>query len=304
METPAWPTLTLSEWADTRDTLHMWTQIVGKVALALNPMANHWWQIALHISARGLTTGLMHSDDRGVEIEFDFVHHQLQVRTTDGRERSVDLEPRTVADFYAAFMRTLDEVGVPVHIYPHPVEIEAAIPFARDETHHSYDPDAALRYWLALVQTHRVLLEFRSRFIGKQSPINFFWGAFDLASTRFSGRRAPKHRGGVPNCPDIVQELAYSHEVSSCGFWPGGADEGAFYSYAYPEPAGFAKSTVPPGVFYDKTLGEFLLPYKAVRTATDPDGTLLRFLQTTYEAAAVLANWDRSALEVDAPAVQ
>ena len=294
-----WPDLTLSRWQDTRDTLHMWTQIVGKVRMGLTPMINHWWQVALYVSARGLTTSLMHAGGRGLEIDFDFVDHVLDLRTTDGQRQRVSLEPRSVASFYAATMAALDKLGVTVHLFARPSEVVEAIPFDLDELHHSYDPDAARRFWLALVQAHRVMLRFRARFIGKVSPVHFFWGGADLAVTRFSGRPAPKHPGGVPNCPDWVQELAYSHEVSSCGFWPAGSEEGAFYAYAYPQPDGFADWAVEPAAaYYDATLGEFLLPYSAVRTASDPDAALLSFFQTTYEAAAELAGWDRAALEV------
>ena len=261
-------------------------------------MLNHWWQVTLYVSARGLTTSLMPTGDRGLEIEFDFVDHVLEFRTTDGARRRVPLEAQSVASFYSATMAALDELGVRVAIYPRPSEVVAAIPFAEDEVHRSYDPDAVRRFWLALVQTHRVMLRFRSGFIGKASPVHFFWGGADLATTRFSGRRAPKHRGGVPNCPDWVQVMAYSHEVSSCGFWPGGGAEGVFYSYAYPEPEGFADWPVEPAeAFYDAELGEFLLPYTAVRTASDPDTMLLEFFQSTYDAAATLGAWDRDALE-------
>ena len=294
----SWPVLTLSEWADTRDTLHMWTQIVGKVRLACEPMINHWWQITLYPSARGLTTSMMPVGTRGLEIEFDFVDHDLVLRTTDGQWRRVKLEPRTVADFYAATMRALTELDVPVSIHSRPVEVETAIPFPDDEQHRSYDGDAARRFWLALVHSTRVMTEFRARFIGKVSPVHYFWGGADLAVSRFSGRTAPKHPGGVPNCPDWVQVLAYSHEVSSCGFWPNGADEGAFYSYAYPTPDGFADAAVEPAAaYFDNALGEFILPYRDVRTAADPDATLLAFLQSTYEAAADLARWPRAELE-------
>jgi hypothetical protein len=294
-----WPDLTLSGWQDTRDTLHLWTQVVGKVRLALNPMINHWWQVPLYVSARGLTTSLMHAGDRGLEIEFDFVDHALDLRTTDGDGRQVPLEPRSVADFYQATMTALDDLGVHVTMVPRPSEVVEAIPFAEDEQHRSYDPAAARRFWRALVQMHGVLLRFRAGFIGKASPVHFFWGGNDVCTTRFSGRPAPRHPGGVPNCPDWVQELAYSHEVSSCGYWPGGSGEGAFYAYAYPEPLGFAGWPVEPAdAFYDAELGEFLLPYTAVRTASDPDATLLSFFQSTYEAAAELAGWDRTALEV------
>jgi hypothetical protein len=261
-------------------------------------MINHWWQVPLYVSARGLTTSLMPTGGRGLEIEFDFVDHVLDLRTTDGERRQVALEPRSVASFYAATMAALEELGVRVHFLARPSEVAEAIPFEEDEVHKSYDADAAHRFWLALVQVHRVLLGFRARFIGKASPVHFFWGGADLCTTRFSGRPAPQHPGGVPNCPDWVQELAYSHEVSSCGYWPGG-EEGAFYAYAYPEPDAFADWPVEPAAaFYDHDLGEFLLPYAAVRTAPDPDAALLAFLQTTYEAAAELARWDRAGLEV------
>lgn len=293
-----WPELTLSRWAETRDTLHLWTQVVGKVRLRLSPMLNHWWQIPLYVSARGLTTSLMHTGGRGLEIEFDFIDHVLDLRTTDGRRRAVALEPRSVADFYAATMAALAELDVTVRRFDYPNEVVEAIRFDQDTQHHSYDAGAAQRFWLALVQAHRVLSAFRSEFIGKASPVHFFWGGADLCTTRFSGRTAPKHPGGVPNCPDWVQELAYSHEVSSCGFWPGGGDEGAFYAYAYPQPDGFAEWPIEPAAaYYDKALGEFLLPYTAVRTAADPDATLLSFFRTTYEAAAELAAWDRASLE-------
>ena len=297
----AWPDLRVSAWEDTRDTLHMWTQVVGKIKLALNPMVNHWWHVPLYVSPRGLTTSLVHTGDRGLEIEFDFVDHRLQVRTTDGAQRDLRLEPRTVASFYEATMTALDELGVRVHVYPRPCEVAEAIPFDKDEVHRSYDAPAARRFWLALVQIHGVLLRFRAGFSGKASPVHFFWGAADLCTTRFSGRSAPKHPGGVPNCPDWVQQLAYSHEVSSCGYWPGADEEGVFYAYAYPEPPGFADWPVEPaGAFYDTELGEFLLPYTAVRTAPDPEATLLSFCQSTYEAAATLGGWDRAALETDA----
>jgi hypothetical protein len=294
-----WPDLTLTAWEDTRDTLHMWTQIVGKVRLALEPMLNHWWQVTLYVSARGLTTSVMHAGGRDVEIEFDFIDHALVLRTSDGKVRTVALEPRTVASFYEATMAALEELDVQVSILPRPVEVAVAIPFAEDDQHRSYDADAVTRFWIALLHSHRVMTRFRGGFIGKSSPVHFFWGGPDLAVTRFSGRRAPKHRGGIPNCADWVQELAYSHEVSSCGFWPAGSSEGAFYSYAYPEPAGFAQRHVEPdAAYYDDTFGEFLLPYTAVRTAADPDATLLAFFQTTYEAAADLGTWPRDELEV------
>jgi len=294
----SWPELTVASWQPTRDTLHIWTQIVGKVRLALEPMLNHWWQVPLYVSGRGLTTSLMHAGDKGLEMEFDFVDHVLHIRTTRGELRQIVLKPQSVADFYAATLIALLEVGVSVPMLARPVEIPEAIPFAEDRVHVDYDAAATGRFWQALVHADRVMKQFRAGFVGKVSPVHFFWGGFDLAVTRFSGRRAPKHPGGVPNCPDWVMELAYSHEVSSCGFWPGGSEEGSFYSYAYPEPLGYAESTVEPrAAYYDPTLREFILSYTAVRTAEDPDTTLLAFLRTTYEAAAELGQWDRGALE-------
>jgi len=294
-----WPELTLSDWDDTRETLHLWTQVVGQVRLALEPMVNHWWQVPLYVSARGLTTSLMHAGGRGIEIEFDFTDHVLELRTSDGQARTVALVPRSVAAFYEATMTALGELGVHVTILARPVEVVEAVPFAIDHEHASYDADAAHRFWLTLLQSQRVMNLFRSRFVGKASPVHFFWGGGDLAATRFSGRRAPKHPGGIPNCADWVQELAYSHEVSSCGFWPGGSAEGSFYAYAYPQPEGFADWPVEPeAAFYDTNLGEFVLPYATVRGAEDADATLLAFFQSTYQAAAELAHWDRAELEV------
>lgn len=294
-----WPELTLAQWEDTRDTLQLWTQVVGKIRMALEPMVNQWWQVPLYVSARGLTTSLMHAGGRGLEIEFDFIEHTLFLRTSDGELRTVGLEPRSVASFYKATMAALDDLGIEVKILPRPQEIPGVvIAFPEDEEHASYDADAAHRFWLALIQAHRVMLQFRARFVGKVSPVHFFWGGADLAVSRFSGRRAPKHPGGVPNCADWVQELAYSHEVSSCGFWPGGDGEGMFYAYAYPAPEGFGDWPVAPdAASYDAGMGEFVLPYAAVRRSDDPDAMLLSFFQSTYEAAAQLARWDRAALE-------
>lgn len=293
-----WPELAVSQWADTRDTLHMWLQVVGKIRMALTPLINHWWNVPLYVSARGLTTSLMHADRVGVEIEFDFIEHVLELRTTSGEHRHVLLEPQPVSTFYASTMAALDGLDINVDIFTRPSEVAEAIPFDRDDRHHSYDREAVHRFWLALVQIDRVLTEFRSRFVGKASPVHLFWGGADLCTTRFSGRPAPRHRGGVPNCPDWVQVLAYSHEVSSAGYWPGVGDDGMFYAYAYPEPAGFADWPVQPlGAYYDGDLGEFLLPYDAIRAADDPDAALLSFLQSTYEAAATLGHWDRAALE-------
>jgi hypothetical protein len=294
----AWPELPLSAWQETRDTLHLWTQVVGKVRLALEPMINHWWQTTLYVNARGLTTSLMPYGSRGLEMTFDFHRHVLDIRTTDGAGREVALEPRSVADFYAEVMARLAELDVQVDILPRPVEVPVAIPFEKDQEHASYDATYAHKFWLSQVQTHRVLTAFRAGYVGKVSPVHFFWGAFDLAVTRFSGRTAPRHPGGIPNCADWVTQEAYSHEVSSCGYWPGGGEQGTFYAYAYPEPEGFRdRPIVPAGASYDDTLKEFILPYEIVARADDPDATLLSFLQSTYEAAADLSHWDREALE-------
>lgn len=299
VEGSEWPELTLADWEPTKDAIHLWTQIVGKVRLALSPMINQWWQVPLYVSARGLTTSLMYVEKRGLEIQFDFLEHRLDMWTTDGRTRSIALEPRSVADFFAATMMALGELGVSVPMLARPVEIEISVPFPQDTAIRPYEADAAQRFWLALVQANRVMTVFRSRFQGKVSPVHFFWGAADLAVTRFSGRTAPKHPGGVPNCADWVQELAYSHEVSSCGFWPGGSEEGSFYAYAYPSPEGFSEWPVKPrDAYFDVQLGEFILPYANVRNSEDPDEKLLAFFQSTYEAAAELARWDREALEV------
>ncbi len=298
----AWPELPLAQWQGTKDALHLWTQIVGKVRLALEPMINQWWQVAFYVSARGLTTSLMHLGERGLEIEFNFVDHRLDIWTTDGSYAYVSLEARSVASFFRETMVALADLDVSVPILGRPVEMERTVPFAEDDEMRPYDAEAAHTFWLVLVEASRVMTIFRSRFQGKVSPVHFFWGAADLAVTRFSGRRAPKHPGGVPNCADWVQELAYSHEVSSCGYWPGGSEEGSFYAYAYPVPDGFSQWTVKPeGAYFDGSLGEFILPYSQVRKSEDPDGTLLAFFQSTYEAEAELAGWDRGALEVTSP---
>ena len=293
----AWPELLVSEWEDTRDTLLIWTQIVGKIRLALAPMVNHWWQVPFYVSVRGLGTSLMHFEDLGIEAEFDFSEHVLEFRTSNAARRSVALETRSVANFYDAVRNALDDLGVSVGLYEKPVEMPVSIPFREDDSTRAYDPEAVHRYWLVLLQAHRVMSVFRGRFSGKASPVHWFWGAGDLAVTRFSGRVAPKHPGGVPNCPDIVQELAYNRELSSCGFWAGGSEEGSFYSYAYPQPEGFEDWPVPAPGRYDRSLGEFLLPYREVRLAEHPDKLLLSFLQSSYEAAAELQGWDRGILE-------
>jgi hypothetical protein len=292
--------LHLAEWKDTCATLQLWTQIVGKIRLAQTPWLNHSWHVALYVSARGLTTSPIPFGARPLEIEFDFIDHVLWLRTGDGESRQVALRPQAVADFYAKVMAALDALGMPVRINQTPNEIPDGIPFSEDRVHAAYDRDAANRFWRILVQAHRVFSTFRTAFLGKVSPVHFFWGSFDLAVTRFSGRRAPRHPGGVPALPDAVAQEAYSHEVSSAGFWPGGGpvDDAAFYSYAYPAPDGFAEAAVrPAAAYFSKELGEFVLPYEAVRTAPDPDAALMDFLQSTYAAAADLGHWDRAALE-------
>lgn len=295
-----WPAIPVADWKDTRDTLHLYTQVVGKVRLANEALVNHWWNVPLYVTATGLTTSLVpHPSGPAFQIDFDFVDHRLDVVTVAGGRRSLDLVPRTVADFHEATMAMLDELGVPTEIWPVPVEIPGAIAFPDDRVHASYDADAVRRFWLALVEMERVLTRFRARFLGKSSPVHLFWGALDVALTRFSGRTAPPHPGGMPNCGPHVMWEAYSHEVSSCGYWPGPpGEEGVFYSYAYPEPPGYREVPVgPEGARWDDELGEFVLPYEVVRTASDPDAVLLEFLQRTYEAAATTADWDRAALE-------
>jgi Family of unknown function (DUF5996) len=301
--TGRWPTLPLSDWHDTYATLHMWAQIVGKTRLALAPMENHWWQVALYVSARGLTSSPMPAGERSVEIEFDFLSHRLLVRVSDGEERSLPLTSMPVADFFERYMAMLRGLGIDPAIYPSPVEVETAIPFPQDREHATYHAGAAHQCWLILLNTHRVMKQFRGRYLGKQSPVHFFWGSFDMACTRFSGRRAPRHSGGVPHCPDRVMIEAYSHECSSCGFWPGDESSKAFfYAYAYPAPAGFSQCPVESPAHYDTKLGEFVLPYEALQAASNPDELLLRFFQSTYEAASDLGHWDRAALERPPPA--
>jgi uncharacterized protein DUF5996 len=293
-----WPALRVEDWTETRETLHLWTQIVGKIRLAQAPMVNHWWQVTMYVTPRGLTTSSMPAADRTFEIEFDFCAHQLRITVEGGDTREIKLEPKTVARFYTEVMESLADLGLDVRIWPMPVEIEEAVPFDEDYEHAQYDPAAAQLFWRQLVQVDRVLRAFRGRYVGKVSPVHFFWGAMDIAVTRFSGRLAPRHPGGAPNCGDWVMVEGYSHELASCGFWPGGGEEGAFYAYAYPEPEGFSAAAITPAeAFYSNENGQFLLPYEAVRMATDPEATLLGFLQSTYEAAADLGGWDRAALE-------
>ena len=295
-----WPALPLDAWRDTYATLHLWMQIVGKIRLAQSPWLNHSWCVTLYVTASGLTTSPVPYGDRTFQIDFDFINHNLSIQSSDGRSGRIDLQPQSVAKFYANLRAALELLDLHVDINHKPNEVTDAIPFDRDRVHHAYDPDYANRFWRILVQADRILKEFRARFIGKCSPVHFFWGAPDLAVSRFSGRRAPVHAGGIPNLPDWVAREAYSEEVSSCGFWPGGGpiQFAAFYAYAYPEPPGFAAASVrPAGSFYSKELREFILPYDVVRKSESPDDTLLEFLQTTYDAAAELGNWDRSALE-------
>jgi hypothetical protein len=289
----------VAEWQPTRDTLQLWTQIVGKVRMVNEPTVNHWWNVPLYVTAKGLTTSLIsHPSGRGFQIDFDLRAHQLEIVTSDGRQQNLALRSGPVAEFYADVMAGLAELGVATAIWPMPVEIEGAVRFPDDQVHTTYEPEQAQRYWLALVQMNRVLYRFRGRFIGKASPVHLFWGALDLATTRFSGRTAPPHPGGAPNCGPNVMHEAYSHEVSSCGYWPGGDGEGVFYSYAYPEPTGFRDAAIrPEGAAFSVELAEFVLPYEIVRTASDPDGVLLEFLQSTYEVAATTAAWDRAILE-------
>ena len=286
-----WPSLVWKEWRDTHDTLHMWTQIVGKTRLELCPPQNHWWHVPLYVSPRGLTTSSIPYGPNIFDVEFDFIDHILRIRTSVGESRALRLAPRTVADFYGDYLSALRAMGIDLELkHPHPDEIPNPIPFANDVEHKSYDPDAAHRFWLALISADRILHEFQGRFLGKTSPVHFFWGSFDLAVTRFSGRPAPPRPGA-----DRMTRVAYSHEVISGGFWPGNEQfpEAAFYAYAAPAPAGFDKAKARPDVaFYSDTFGEFLLRYDDVRNAKDPRVAVLDFLQSTYEAAARLGNWD------------
>jgi hypothetical protein len=299
-----WPELNYADWKDTCATLHMWTQIVGKIRLTLSPWTNHSWHVTLYVDSRGLTTSPIPHQSDAFEIRFDFIDHRLQILKTDGAIKSIELKPRSVADFYKAVMNALDELHLSVKIDTTPNEIVNPIPFENDEQHRAYDPEYANRFWRVLVQADRVFKQFRSGFCGKCSPVHFFWGSFDFAVTRFSGRQAPPHPGGIPHLPDAITREAYSQEVSSLGFWPGAdvVPQPLFYSYAYPEPAGFAQATVNPATAsYNTQLREFTLPYDAVRTAKSPDEALLDFAQTTYDAASILGKWDREGLEEKKP---
>jgi hypothetical protein len=295
-----WPELSYLAWKDTYATLHLWTQIVGKIRLAQTPWLNHSWHVTLYVSPCGLTTLSIPHGNRSFQLEFDFSRHELRASADDGTSKKIVLSARPVAEFYADVLQALSELGIKVRIFERPNEIPDPIRFSEDRTHGSYDPMYAERFWRILLQVNRVLSEFRTSFIGKCSPVHFFWGSFDLAVTRFSGRRAPLHPGGVPYLPDAVTREAYSHEVSSAGFWPGsvGVEYPAFYSYAYPEPTGFSSTAVrPAGAFYHEGLSEFILPYDVVREADSPDRMLMDFLVSTYEVAASAGQWDRLALE-------
>jgi hypothetical protein len=293
-----WPSLPLDSWRETCATLHMWTQIVGKVRLALTPIVNHWWNVTLYVTSRGLTTSLIPYGERSFELRFDFLKHQLVLETSDGTVRALPLAPKSVADFYGEFMGMLSAENINVKIWHMPVEIPNPIPFDQDRVHASYDPKSVENFWRILVSVDTIFKQFRSRFIGKSSPVHFFWGSFDLAVTRFSGRRAPERPGA-----DLMTREAYSHEVSSVGFWPGtsGMSDAAFYSYAAPEPGGFKQApALPNAASYNSSLGEFLLPYEDVRKAESPSRSLLQFCQSTYDAAANMGKWDRMALEREA----
>jgi Family of unknown function (DUF5996) len=299
-DTSPWPDLPLAAWSETCDTLHRWTQIVGKIRLMLTPLVNHWWNVTLYVTSRGLTTSPIPYGERTFDIAFDFIDHRLLVETNAGGMETLALRPMSVSDFYSELMHRLKNLEIDVHIWTMPSEIENAVPFEQDRTHAQYDRVYAQRFWRALLQADRVMKAFRARFIGKVSPVHFFWGSFDLAVTRFSGRAAPPLTAPAPNVAAWVMREAYSHEVSSCGFWPGNGGYGraAFYVYAYPEPPGYGDARLHTAeAFYDRDLGQFILPYDAVREARDPDALLLGFLQETYEAAAELAGWDRQALE-------
>ncbi|MGD0628705.1 MAG: DUF5996 family protein [Terracidiphilus sp.] len=290
-----WPSLPLDSWQDTRATLHMWSQIVGKVRLALTPLVNHWWNVPLYVTARGLTTSRIPYGDISFELLFDFLRHQLVLETSNGLLKSLPLAPRSVADFYREVMRMLSSAGIEVKIWRMPVEIPDPIPFDQDTVHASYDPQAAEKFWRILSSVDSVFNQFRAEFIGKSSPVHFFWGSMDLAVSRFSGRRAPERPGA-----DAMTREAYSHEVSSVGFWPGnaGVSDAAFYSYTVPQPQGFSEAKVrPDAAAYNTQLGEFLLPYEDVRKAESPSAVLLDFCRSTYQAGATLGNWDRTALE-------
>ncbi|MES2759332.1 MAG: DUF5996 family protein [Pseudomonadota bacterium] len=304
MANSAWPDLPYGAWSDTLATLHMWCQIVGKIRLVQTPWINHSWHVTFYPTTRGITTSPIPYGSRTFAIEFDFRDHMVRIDTSDGASRAMTLRPHPVAEFYNELFMQLSHLGIDVHIHAVPNEVPVAVPFQQDVGHASYDPEYANRFWQLLLEADRVMTQFRAGFIGKCSPVQLFWGGLDLACTRFSGRPAPQHPGGIPNCPDWVTREAYSHEVSSCGFWPGNdaMPFPVFYAYAYPEPPGYKTAAVRPArAFYDGVFGEFILPYDQVRLAPAPDAVLLEFLHSTYAAAADLGQWDRQALERSDP---
>ncbi|MVN21680.1 DUF5996 family protein [Mucilaginibacter arboris] len=301
-EQQIWPELKFEELKETVATVQLWTQIVGKIRLSKTPWINHSWHVTLYVSAKGLTTGSIPYEGGIFQIDFDFIYHKLIINSSWNESVSFDLKPRSVANFYQELLEKLELIGIHINIYAVPNEVEPAIPFQEDEIHHAYNKEQMNKLWQALIKTYNVFTRFRTGFVGKCSPVHLFWGAFDLAVTRFSGRKAPLHPGGSPNIPLKVMQEAYSHEVSSCGFWPGNESfpQPVFYAYCYPTNASFSTQKVgPPEAFYSEEMGEFFLPYEVVRSAPDPESVLLRFLQTTYEAAAITGNWDREALECD-----
>lgn len=302
-ESSTWPELSIASWKDTCATLHLWTQIVGKIRTVQMPWTNHSWHATLYVTPRGLTTLAMPHGQRSFQVDFDFIDHRLLLTSSDGASQHIDLGPMSVADFYGCVTSALNQMDIDVKIHGSPNEVDPSIPFAEDTEHDAYDAASVTCFHQALVRTDRVMKQFRAGFRGKCSPVHFFWGSFDLAVTRFSGRTAPKHPGGFPNMPDWITREAYSHEVSSCGFWPGGGEQEAmFYSYAYPAPDGFADRGVrPDSASYSTEMGEFILPYEALRHSDSPDADLLAFFQSTYDAAAETGNWDRAALEWDGP---
>lgn len=303
MEAP-WPTLPVADWQPTRDTLTLWLQIIGKIRIARTPLINHWWNAPLYLTGRGLTTSLVPAGPgRSFSVDLDLLEHRVEVLTTRRESRGFDLAPMSVKEFHTEVGEVLDALELRTDIWPMPVEIPDAVPFPDDTAHADYDAEAVTTFWRILVEVERVFTVFRARFVGKSSPVHLFWGALDLATTRFSGRSAPPHPGGVPNCGPHVMHEAYSQEVSSCGYWPGGEGEGVFYAYAYPEPEGYRRRRAGPSAArFDEELGEFVLPYTAVRTAREPDDVLLEFLQCTYEAAADTGRWNREGLERATPA--
>jgi len=301
MPSDLWPDLAFTQWRDTASTLQLWLQVVGKARLASTPWLNHSWQVPFYVTARGLGTSLIPSQSEAIDVEFDFIQHRLVGRSSRGLTAEFDLRPMPVADFYSSAVQLFRKLDMVLAISPLPSEFPEPIAFADDRQHRSYDADAVHRFWRVLLQADRLFKHFRTAFLGKASPVHLFWGGFDLAVTRFSGRAAPLHPGGIPGLSDRVTREAYSHEVSSAGFWPGSDlfPRAAFYSYAYPQPDGFGAAAVPDGAYFDATMGEFILPYDVVRAARDPDALVMAFLQATYEAAASLGAWDRENLECD-----